>query len=474
MTKQSRKQYGDSTYHLLDKTAYNITHHELSVAAKIVLGLVVLIVAGSLALMLPGMSVERPLTPTEAIFTATSALTVTGLSIITPATQLTFMGKVVLLILIQIGGVGFMFVAVILLQMLGRKILLHDRLALSGSLGLDSPTLIVTIVKRTLVGVLMIEAICAGLLWINWMRFLPPVTALGYAIFHSISAFCNAGFDLFNGATNTDGVPFAGIPRDNFSLTVMGALILIGGLGIPVTSEMLTIRNRKRYSINTKVTLLVVCGLTLFGWVGLFLSEAYMTSGVLAQEPLGSQLMQTLFQSISNRTAGFAGFADFHLLSPAGGLLIMAMMFVGCAPASMGGGITTGTFSVLMITLISYVRGQPAPRLFNRTISSEIVQRAGAILTISLVLLSASTWLILVTNRTLGFEAVFFEVVSAFATCGLSLGITSDLNGFGKIIIMILMFWGRLGPLTAVIALAQNQRKSKNLVRYPEEQILIG
>ena len=198
----------------------------------------------------------------------------------------------------------------------------------------------------------------------------------------------------------------------------------------------------------------MILGLTVLGWLGLFLSEA-VGDGVLADAPLDSRLIRTLFQSISNRTAGFAGLPDFHHLDSAAALLIMVMMFVGCAPASMGGGITTGTLSVLIVTLVSYVRGQTTPRVFNRTIEAATMQRAGAILTISLGLLAMSTWLILLTNPHLGFEQVLFEVVSAFATCGLTLGITGELNGVGRLMIMILMFWGRLGPLTVVIAVAQ-------------------
>ena len=473
MTRRLSRIYDGNARHLLDRTAHKITHHGVSVAVRIVLGLLFLIVTGTLLLMLPGIGVGRNLTLAEAAFTATSALTVTGLSIITPATDLTFMGKSVLLGLIQIGGVGFMFVAVILLRLLGRKILLHDRLALKDALGLESPQAILTLLKRTFIGVLIIEGVGTLLLWINWLQFFPPPKALRYAVFHAISAFCNAGFDLFHGAADKDGSPFVGIPTDDFSLAVMGALILIGGLGIPVIGELLTVKKRRQLSVNTRITLLVVLSLTLLGWLGLYLSEA-IGGGVLADAPLDSRLMRTLFQSISNRTAGFAGLPDFHHLDSAAVLLVMGMMFVGCAPASMGGGITTGTFSVLVVTLISYVRGHATPRLFNRTIESTTMQRAGAVLTISLSLLIMSTWLILLTNPHIGFEQVFFEVVSAFATCGLSLGVTREFNGVGRLVIMVLMFWGRLGPLTVVIAVAQNRRNAQNLVRFPEEQILIG
>lgn len=474
MTQQTPGKYSDRARHVLNRTAHNVSHHGVSVAVRIVLGLLILIIIGSIVLMLPGMAVGDRLTVAEATFTATSALTVTGLSIIVPAVKLTLMGKVVLLILIQMGGVGFMFVAVILLQLLGRRVFLQDRLALTSSLGLDSPGTILAVLKHVFIGVMLIELAGALLLWMRWLQFFPPLKALGYAVFHSISAFCNAGFDLFTGTTDAAGVPFGGIPTDNYSLAVMGSLILIGGLGIPVMAELLNFRERRKgFSINTRITLLVVLGLTLFGWFGLYIVEA-VGGGVLAHAPMDERLMRTLFQSISNRTAGFAGLPAFDLFKPASALIIMAMMFVGCAPASMGGGITTGTFSVLLVALTSYVRGQPQPTIWKRTVESATVQRASAILTISIGLVLTATWLILLTHQTMGFEQAFFEVVSAFATCGLSLGATGELNWFGRMIIMVLMFWGRLGPLTVVMAVAQRRRDQPHLVRYPEEQILIG
>lgn len=423
--------------------------------------------------MLPGIAVGRTLTISEAIFTATSALTVTGLSIITPAVDLTLLGKIVLLTMIQIGGVGFMFMAVIMLRLLGRQVYLQDRMALSSSLGLDSAETILETLKHVLYGVLLIELIGAILLGIHWRVYFPPTRAFSYGFFHAISAFCNAGFDLFSGAVDQNGVPFDGIPTDTISLAIMGGIIWVGGLGIPVISELLEYRRRRKLSLNVRVTLIVGLGLTFMGWLLIFVSEG-IAGEAFTNAPLGEQIMRSLFQSISNRTAGFAGLPHFNTLHPTTIMVIMGMMFIGCAPASMGGGITTGTFSVLVISFSSYVRGLDQPTIDRRTLDEATVLRASAIITLSMLLLGISTWLLLLTHSQLTFEQAFFEVVSAFATCGLTLGITGELNVFGRILIMILMFWGRLGPLTLVIAVTQRNRRHKQLIQYPKEQILIG
>ncbi len=445
--------------------------YDLSIAARIVLGLLGLIVIGTLLLMLPGVGQHTRLTFAEASFTSTSALTVTGLSIITPATDLTAVGKVLLLVLIQIGGVGFMFMAIVALRLIGRRIYIKDRLTLTSSLGLDSPADILYLFKRVFLAIIAIEFGSGLLLGLHWLRYFPASKSFAYGIFHSISAFCNAGFDLFSGSLDKNGNPFNGIPSDDISLLILGGLILVGGLGIPVLGEVFSGRRPHHYSLNTRVTLLVVLGLTLFGWIGLFVTE---NTGVLIDAPLHERLARSLFQSISNRTAGFAGLPQFDALSPASILLIMAMMFVGCAPASMGGGITTGTFSVLLIALRSYARGDEKARIGRRSLEANTVRRAGAILTVSLALLFIATWLILVTHPHFTLAQALFEVVSAFATCGLSVGATGGLNWFGRIIIMSMMFWGRLGPLTLVVAISQRRRRAIHLIKYPEEQILIG
>jgi trk system potassium uptake protein len=442
-------------------------YRPLPVAARLVLGLLVLVLVGAGMLMLPVASRGEPLSFTDALFTATSALTVTGLTVRATAVDFTTTGHLIILVLIQLGGVGYMFAISLVLLLIGGHFTFQDRLTLMSSLGLNRPGAILQILKRSFVGIIIIEAVGALLLYLHWRSsgIVAEERVLLYAIFHAVSAFCNAGFDLFAGLPEYP----TGIPSDNVTLLLMGSLIFIGGLGIPVLSELLSYR-RQRLSLHSWLTLRVVAFLVILGWAGLFISEA-QAGGLLADAPLSAQLTRTWFQSLSARTAGFPGLADFHALAAESQLLIMVLMFVGCAPASMGGGITTGTFAILMLTFWNHVRGLPGVQIHGREISDDIIRRAGVILTTSLLLVIVATWLILLTNP-VTFNNSLFEVISAFATCGLSLGITAELNWIGRLVLMVMMFWGRLGALTIIMAIAQ-QSPRKKLVHYPKEPVLI-
>lgn len=444
-------------------------HEPVSVYIRLVAGLALLIIVGAGLLMLPGVSGERPLPFMDALFTATSALTVTGLTVVTTSTHFTPAGKWLILLLIQIGGVGYMAVVAVILRFIGRRVFLVNRLALSSSLGLDRPTNILRVLRRTLLGILLIEGLGALLLFIHWQigGTVSPEDAFLFAMFHAVSAFCNAGFDLFAGQPAF----FGGIPADSISLLIMGALIVIGGMGIPVLTDLFGWRRRKKLLPNTRVTVGVAMVLILIGWLGLYLVET-RSGGVLQAAPMEQKLVHTLFQSISARTAGFPGFRDFTQITPPAQLLLMALMFIGCAPASMGGGITTGTFAVLILALISYGRGLPTARVGHFSIAANTVRRAAAVLTVSIGAVILATWLLLMTHNFTLNEALF-EVISAFATCGLSLGVTEELNTFGRILIVVMMFWGRLGALTIIIVLTR-QNQPAGLVQYPETTILIG
>lgn len=438
----------------------------IQVATRIVLGLAGMIVVGTLLLLLPGMAVNGRLTPLQAFFTATSALTVTGLATFPVGRDLTLAGQIILLLLIQFGGVGYMVAAAVILRIIGRRVPLMDRLALSNSLGLDTPAAILKILKRSLIGIVAIEGSGALLLLGNWWLSGTVDTdhIVFYAIFHAVSAFCNAGFDLFAGLPQYPN----GFPTDNFTLIVFGSLIVLGSLGIPVLSELFAWQ--RRFSLHTRLTLAVVAFLTILGWVGLWLAEA--THGVLVEMPLNEQLVRTWFQSVSARTAGFAGVPNFDQLQPESRLTLITLMFIGSAPASMGGGITTGTFVVLLLALWGYARGTAHAQIGGRRIAVGTVRRAGAVLTVGLFVVITATWLILI-REDMALDHVLFEVVSAFATCGLSLGITAQLSTFSQCIIASVMFWGRLGALTIVSAIGQ-QSKQTPLVQYPEESVLIG
>lgn len=434
---------------------------------RIIGGLILMVGIGTLLLLLPGVSTNERLTPMQAAFTATSALSVTGLSIITPATDLTLFGQILLLLLIQLGGVGFMVTATVAFWILGRRISLPQRLALSDSLGLIMPGAILTLTRQVMLTVLAIEGIGALLLWLHWRTALGLQQAIFYAIFHAVSAFCNAGFDLFSGLPEYP----QGIPNDNLTLTLLAALIFIGGLGIPVLGDLLTYHTGRRISLHTRLTLMVVVSLNCAGGLAIFLAEQG-EGRILHAEPWYRQLLLAFFQAISTRTAGFAGIQPLDAISPASELVIVTLMFIGAAPASMGGGITTGTFVVLTLALWAYAQGLPTAQIGGRKIASDMVRKASAVLTIALFAVLLATWLILMTNPTAPLDLVVFEVVSAFATCGLSLAFTSELNTFGQLVIMVMMFWGRLGALTIILGLAQ--LRHKQLYEYPEEQILIG
>lgn len=435
---------------------------------RLIGGLLFLQIIGTIMLMLPGAGTTRRLYVNEAAFTATSALSVTGLSLIVPMRDLTLFGQIILLCLIQIGGVGFMVAAVVIFRLLGRRVSMVDRLALSDSLGLLVPGAILKLTRQVLVTVFAIEGGGALLLWVNWRTSLGDQQAAFFAIFHAVSAFCNAGFDLFTGLPDYP----TGIPKDNATLVIMGSLIFLGGLGIPVLGDFLTWPNQRRLTLHTRITTVVVIVLVCIGGFGIFLAESQPTS-IMANETWPRRLLISFFQSVSSRTAGFAGVAGMELLTPASQFLIVGLMFIGCAPASMGGGITTGTFAVLTLALWGYARGLPSAQIGGRTIAVWMVRKAAAVLTIAVFVVQIATWLILLTHEVSMGDALF-EVVSAFATCGLTLAFTSNLNLFGQIIIMAVMAWGRLGALTVVVALAQTQQRATQPVTYPEEQILIG
>lgn len=445
----------------------------LPVPARIVLGLCLLVIIGTVLLMLPSMSTRQgSLLLSEALFTAVSALTVTGLSTISASTDLTRLGQIVLLALIQVGGVGYMFVASVVLRLIGRRIGLRDRLALSSSLGLSSPEAINKLLKRLVIGILAVETIGAMLLYVHWKinHIAPDGDTFFYALFHAISAFCNAGFDLFNGLG-----AYTEIPADNISLLILGGLILVGALGIPVFSDLLTDETwrRRGLSLHSRITFTLVLVLVFIGWVGMFIPEALLAESSLEGMPLDQQLMRTWFQSVSTRTAGFNVLPNLEQTSRATHLLIKGLMFIGSAPASMGGGITTGTFAVLMLSLWGYAKGWPSAQVGQRRIAKETTRRAGAVFTVGVVVVFFATWLMLLTHPHMLLEEALFEVISAFATCGLSLNLTGELNLVGQAIIILMMFWGRLGALTIVVAIAK-QSKANQLVTYPEENILIG
>jgi trk system potassium uptake protein TrkH len=451
---------------LQEKVRRQAAQAAVRVPVRLVSGLAMLVLLGTFLLILPPMGRGEPLKLNEALFTAVSALTVTGLSIITPYQDLSGPGKLVLLMLIQLGGVGYMALAITVFRILGRNVSHTDRLALCDSLGLVSTGGIMRLFWHILLTVSCIEMVGALILWWHWSSILPPHEAAFYGLFHAVSAFCNAGFDLFTGHPGFD----RGIPNDTFTLLVLGCLIFLGSVGFPVLYDLIKWPARRSFTLHTRITLPLVLCLVFGGGMVLVLSEG-PSGGVLASEPFGRRLVISVFQSVSARTAGFSAIPDLSQIAPASALVLMMLMFIGSSPASMGGGITTGTFATLMLALWAHLKGFDTPRIGGRALPGEQIRRAAAVLTVSLTLVLLSSWLLLISHHLKLHEAIF-EVISAFATCGLSVGTTSHTNLFGQLVLMVVMFWGRLGALTIVVALARP--RPKRLVTYPEERILIG
>ena len=440
----------------------------IPVALQLILGLFILITIGTALLLIPG-SATRQLTFIEALFTATSAAAVTGLSLFPVSAELTAWGQIVLLLLVQIGGVSLIVSVLLFFRLIGRQVSLADRLAATYALGLDSPRQITRVMVRATVLMLTIEGIGAIVLFLHWrISGIVPASQAGfYAIFHAITAYCNAGFDLFYGLPQYP----EGIPTDPLTLIILSTLIVTGGLGIPIYMDLIYRRKLNKLTLHTRITIRVSILLILIGWIGLLISE-FRHGGVLSESAALHAILLAGFQSVSARTAGFPGLPGFELLRFDSILLLMMLMFIGSAPASTGGGITTGTFSVLWMAVISYARGFRNIHIENRSLPNTLLLRAAVVFIISLTVVLLATWLILLTND-FELSETMFEVVSAYSTTGLSLGITSGLNNFGLLIIIVTMFCGRLGAITIMIAMIGKAQRER-LIEYPEESILVG
>jgi trk system potassium uptake protein TrkH len=415
--------------------------------------------------MLPASGASRPLRADEALFTAVSALSTTGLSVITPGRDLSTFGQALLLLLMQLGGVGFMVGAVVIFRLLGRRITLEERLTLRDSLGLISTASLLRLTRSVLLGVLIIELIGTLLLWVHWMPKYGAGRAAFYALFHTVSAFTNASFDLFSG---TPDAP-AAFPTDAFSLLTISTLVILGSIGIPVLADLVRWPWRRVLSLHTKLTLIAAGTLLTIGTLGLFIGES-LPGALFYDLPWPRRLLLAYFHSATSRTSGFV-LQPLDTMAAANVLLLTALMFIGGSPASMGGGITTSTLGVLVLAMWSYARGRNQVVIGRRMIPTETVLKAAAILTISMLGVGVVTWLLLLTQPATLSDALF-EAVSAFATSGFTLGLTPRLDLFGRLLIALTMFWGRLGALTVVVVLAKRAATAR--VIYPEEQILIG
>ncbi|RUT48801.1 Trk family potassium uptake protein [Paenibacillus anaericanus] len=420
---------------------------------------------GALLLMLPIASTTGETLPfVDALFTATSATCVTGLIVVDTGTHFTTFGQVVIMLLIQVGGLGFMTMATLFTFALKRKISLKDRLVLQEAMNQNSMEGIVRLIRKVLMYSLVIES-CAALVYsIRWAFDMPLGRAIYFGIFHSVAMFNNAGFDLFGGYRSL--TMYVGDPIVNF---VTMFLIVAGGIGFIVMSDLIDFRRRRRLTLHSKVVLTMTTALILIGALVIFVFEF---TNPKTLEPLnwGAKIWSAFFQSVTPRTAG-ANTLDIAALRQATQFFMIILMFIGASPGSTGGGIKTTTFTILVSAVFSMIRGREDLVLFKYRLAQERIFKAVTITMLSLFLVIVVS-MILSTTEDVSFLSILFEATSAFGTVGLTMGITGKLTLIGKIIISFTMFAGRLGPLT--LAYALGPKKGKELYRYPEGKMIIG
>lgn len=433
-------------------------------AQTLVIGFAAIIFFGAILLTLP-VSVQpgREINFLTSLFTATSAVCVTGLVVVDTATHWTTFGHIVILTLIQVGGLGFMTMATFLYLVLGRRIGLKQRLIIQESLNQTNVAGIVRLARYVLFFTFIVEFSFAAILALRWSVDLGWQKGLWFGLFHSVSSFNNAGFDLFgNFKSLTD---YAGDATVTLCITT---LIILGGIGFSVIVDLVRrLKEPGHLSLHTKMVLSVTGLLILFGTVIIFLLEYDNTLQNLS--PLG-KVLASYFQAVTPRTAGY-NTLDMGALHSATQFFIIILMFIGASPGSTGGGIKTTTFGTLAISVWSMIRGKAEPDVFERRIGQGLVFKSLAIMFIASSLVVIVSLLLSITEKA-DFLTLLFETTSAFGTVGLTMGVTPKLTSLGRILIIITMFLGRVGPLTLAFALSRARQKAH--MRYPEEKILVG
>lgn len=441
------------------------SYFRVSPAQLIVVSFASIILMGSFLLYLPyaharGTSIRY----IDALFTSTSAVTVTGLIVVDTGTAYSRIGHIFIIMLIQAGGLGIMTIAAFIQVSLGSQMSVYGRFSTASLLDQADLKNLFMVIRAIVIITFFFESIGTLLFLPFFMRRISGgLEALFYSIFHAISAFCNAGFSLYS---NSFMHAVGNVPSN----LVLMWLIVSGGLGFTVLLNLgrkLVRGEKERITVQTRIVLVSTLVFIIFGAVNFFLFERDF---ILRELKPHEKFLASLFQSVTTRTAGF-NTVDTSSLRPITLFMMSTLMFIGASPGSTGGGIKTTTFFILVLSIITILRDQRFNTIFRRRIPFGVVNRAFAILVSALSLIIAGTLLLGLTER-FSLIQIFFETVSAFGTVGLSTGITPHLSDFGKIVIMVSMFVGRLGPLTMVLAIRNLQRTK--LVTYPEERVMVG
>ena len=448
---------------------------ELRPVQVILLGFLITILIGSVLLMLPIAAKSGQATPySDALFTATTSVCVTGLVVETTVEHWSLFGQAVILLLVQIGGLGVITITTGMFFALGKRITLGNRMLIQESLGLNTLTGLVPLVKKILIGTGVIEGIGAILYSTQYV----PEFGIGYgiwaSIFNSISAFCNAGIDIVR-----DDSLRSYVTNPVINFTTMG-LIVLGGLGFivwkdlwlglkKILKEKVSVkRTVEQLKFQTKIVLSVTAFLILFGTVLIFIFE-YHNPATMGNLSLPQKIQASLFQSVTTRTAGFETVAQ-GALTDASSLVSMFMMIIGGSPTGTAGGVKTVTFAILIFCVGSVAKQENSITLFRRRVPQNLLSKALAIIVINLIVLMTSVLLLLVFDHGTFMDSCY-ECVSALATVGLTKGLTPNLTIAGKVIIIITMYLGRVGPISMAIGFPQKNKKK--MVMYPEQDLIL-
>ena len=400
----------------------------------------------------------------DALFVATSSVCVTGLTPINISQVLSPFGHIVMMILIEIGGLGFMSIALIVAMMFRKRVSLQSRLVIKEMLNLNNHGGVVKLLKFVVKFSVSVQLLGVILLGFQFIPEYGVKRGIFYSIFHAVSAFCNAGFDLF-------GDSLLGYQQNPYVLLVISGLIISGGFGFIVWYDLIHWQDHRRFSLHTKIALMVTLSLLIGGTVLFSITDRFYEMSFV------KQLTNSFFLSVTPRTAGFASI-DYGSMSYAGLILTIVLMFIGGTSGSTAGGIKTTTLGVLLIQLVSTLKGRDEAEWQERSIPRNIVMKSFVLFFFASLLCLLSALVLSMTEYSpqhSGIEYVLFEVVSAFATVGLTMGLTPHLTLFGKLLIMCLMFIGRVGLYTVMYALLRKElNELGNKFNYPKETVLIG
>ncbi len=449
------------------KKEKRMTKLKTSYLRIIAMGFLLMITIGTVLLMLPIASKGgKGISFVDALFTATSAGCVTGLVVVDTYSHWSLFGQLVILGLIQIGGLGFVTIGVYLAVILKKKIGLAQREAVKESVSSIHSSGTVRMTKQIIKGTLLIEGTAALLFSFRFIPLLGWREGIYYSIFHAISGFCNAGFDLMG-----RWEAYSSLCLFQSDVLINGgvmALIVIGGLGFFVWEDILCHKWQfKKYALHTKMVV-TITGLLIVGGAGLFylLEQNTVLLGLSEEE----KILASLFAAVTPRTAGF-NTVDIAAMSPAGKLLTAVLMFIGGSPGSTAGGVKTTTVAVMFLSALAMIRSSHGTNIFGRRLEEEAVRKAATVCFINLFLALTAILLILAIQP-LDFMDVLLEVFSAIGTVGMSTGVTRQLNTLSKVIIIILMYCGRLGSLSFILVFAQ--KKKVPPILNPKEKILVG